>query len=529
MSIRISLDNAPDFFTNLDFVSGRVLLGINKPENVGNIVVKLEGEARTALSAPDFIEYDRRRASMPGPGSGDVVTENHKLLYMVQQIYPDQRSLGSSSMNSMPGVLHPGQHEFAFKFKLPLNNICGDPNAMAALNGVGGVGGSSNQGLLGFGGYRTMDGTRQLMLQHVKSTLPPSLTGFPREAEIRYYIKVTIQRPGFFKENWRYQVGFKFLPVEPPRPPKTNQEAFARRPFSFKPRSPAAIKPKRSFFGSKTNLENTDEAQERPPQIEMSARLPFPSILTCNQPVPLRLIAKKLEPTTAQVYVISLEVALIGFTSVRAHHLHNTEVTRWVVCSESNMRIPVGKPQDPVDSEFVIPDGLWANRPLPNTIAPSFTTCNLQRRYELEVKIGLSWGLPNPKGKDVTMYPQMLYLPLKLSKIEVFSGITPPSQLLDSSSYRPQQAAPQQPPLPPRQSGPGATLPQQQQQPPPADALYPPQLGPNNMPGQDDAPPPSYDEAMAQDLTAPAERPAYSGVTAENDPSSMPPEKSGRH
>ncbi|KAK6851147.1 hypothetical protein PG987_000781 [Apiospora arundinis] len=494
MSIRISLDNAPDFFTNLDFVSGRVLLGINKPENVGNIVVKLEGEARTALSAPDFIEYDRRRASMPGPGSGDVVTENHKLLYM-----------------------------------LPLNNICGDPNAMAALNGVGGVGGSSNQGLLGFGGYRTMDGTRQLMLQHVKSTLPPSLTGFPREAEIRYYIKVTIQRPGFFKENWRYQVGFKFLPVEPPRPPKTNQEAFARRPFSFKPRSPAAIKPKRSFFGSKTNLENTDEAQERPPQIEMSARLPFPSILTCNQPVPLRLIAKKLEPTTAQVYVISLEVALIGFTSVRAHHLHNTEVTRWVVCSESNMRIPVGKPQDPVDSEFVIPDGLWANRPLPNTIAPSFTTCNLQRRYELEVKIGLSWGLPNPKGKDVTMYPQMLYLPLKLSKIEVFSGITPPSQLLDSSSYRPQQAAPQQPPLPPRQSGPGATLPQQQQQPPPADALYPPQLGPNNMPGQDDAPPPSYDEAMAQDLTAPAERPAYSGVTAENDPSSMPPEKSGRH
>ncbi|KAK7976126.1 hypothetical protein PG989_014589 [Apiospora arundinis] len=499
MSIRISLDNAPDFFTNLDFVSGRVLLGINKPENVGNIVVKLEGEARTALSAPDFIEYDRRRASMPGPGSGDVVTENHKLLYMVQQIYPDQRSLGSSSMNSMPGVLHPGQHEFAFKFKLPLNNICGDPNAMAALNGVGGVGGSSNQGLLGFGGRY--------------ATTSKSLSN----------------GPAFSKRTGDTRLASSSFQSNRHDPPKTNQEAFARRPFSFKPRSPAAIKPKRSFFGSKTNLENTDEAQERPPQIEMSARLPFPSILTCNQPVPLRLIAKKLEPTTAQVYVISLEVALIGFTSVRAHHLHNTEVTRWVVCSESNMRIPVGKPQDPVDSEFVIPDGLWANRPLPNTIAPSFTTCNLQRRYELEVKIGLSWGLPNPKGKDVTMYPQMLYLPLKLSKIEVFSGITPPSQLLDSSSYRPQQAAPQQPPLPPRQSGPGATLPQQQQQPPPADALYPPQLGPNNMPGQDDAPPPSYDEAMAQDLTAPAERPAYSGVTAENDPSSMPPEKSGRH
>ncbi|KAK8069515.1 hypothetical protein PG994_006131 [Apiospora phragmitis] len=516
MSIRISLDNAPDFFTNLDFVSGRVLLGLNRPENVGNIVIKLEGESTTALSAPEF-DYDRRRASTPGPGYGDIVTENHKLLYMVQQIYPDERSMGASAMGAMPGL------------KLPLNNICGDPHAMAKLNGVGGVGGSANQGLLGLGGYRTMDGTKQLMLQHVKSTLPPSLTGFPREAEIRYYIKVTIQRPGFFKENWRYQVGFKFLPIEPPRPPKTTQEAFARRPFAFKPRSPAPYKQKRSFFGSnKTSAENADEGQERPPTIEMSARLPFPSILTCNQPVPLRLIAKKLEPSTAQVYVISLEVALIGFTSVRAHHLQNTEVTRWVVCSESNMQIPAGKPQDPVGSEFVIPDGLWANLPLPNTIAPSFTACNLQRRYELEVKIGLSWGLPNPKGKDVVLYPQMIYLPLKLSKVEIFSGISPPAQLLDSSSYRPQQTAPQPPSLPPRQSG--ATSSQQQQQPPPPhDALYPPQLGPNDVPGHDDAPPPSYDEAMAQELTCPIERPAYSGVTAENAPSTMPPEKSGLH
>ncbi|KAK8045099.1 hypothetical protein PG993_005123 [Apiospora rasikravindrae] len=507
MSIRIALDNAPDFFTNLDFVSGRVLLGLNRPENVGNIVIKLEGESRTALSAPEF-DYDRRRASTPGPGFGDIVTENHKLLYMVQQIYPDERAIGSSVVGTMPGVLHPGQHEFPFKLKLPLNNICGDPQALARLNGVGGVGGSTNQGLLGLGGYRTMDGAKQMMLQHVKSTLPPSLTGFPREAEIRYYIKVTIQRPGFFKENWRYQ------------------EAFARRPFSFKPRSPAPYKQKRSFFGSsKSSAEMTEEANEKPPTIEMSARLPFPSILTCNQPVPLRLIAKKLEPSTAQVYVISLEVALIGFTGVRAHHLQNTEVTRWVVCSESNMQIPIGKPQDPVGSEFVIPDGLWANLPLPNTIAPSFMACNLQRRYELEVKIGLSWGLPNPKGKDVMFYPQMLYLPLKLSKVEVFSGISPPAQLLDASSYRPQQTAPQPPSLPPRQS---VATSSQQQQPPPNDGLYPPQLGPNNAPAYDDAPP-SYDEAMAQNLTGPAERPAYSGVTAENDPSSMPPEKSGLH
>lgn len=39
--------------------------------------------------------------------------------------------------------------------------------------------------------------------RHVKKTLPPSLSGFPGEAEIRYYVKATIVRPQFYKENIR--------------------------------------------------------------------------------------------------------------------------------------------------------------------------------------------------------------------------------------------------------------------------------------------------------------------------------------
>lgn len=506
MSIRIALDNPPEFYTNLDFVQGRVILGLNRPETVGNIVVKLEGESRTALSPP---AGDGQQGSYTGM---DVVTESHKLLYLVQQIYPDN-SMSNTAVGGMPGVLYPGQHEFRFKFKVPLNNICGDSKAMAALNGVGGVGGPGNAGL--FGAFRTMDGSKQLMLRHVKSTLPPSLTGFPQEAEIRYYIKVTVQRPGLFKENWRYQIGFKFLPVESPRPPKTSQEAFARRPFSFKPRTPVPPKSRNPFFTSLTHAPAND-VEEVPPVVEMSARLPHPSILTCNGALPLRIVATKKTPSQEQVYLTSLEIALVGYTNVRAHDLQNVEVTRWILCSATSLSIAIGSPSDPVETETVLPDDLWSNYRLPNTVAPSFTACNLSRRYEVELKLSVSWGLPSVRGK--LPYPQTIYLPLKLSKVEIFSGITPPQQLLRSSTYRPQQ----QPPLPPRrpQNGP----PQQPQ----SDPLYPPQLGPSNMPNYDDAPP-SYDEAMAQDVTAPAERPAYSGVTAENAPSTMPPEKSGPH
>ena len=38
---------------------------------------------------------------------------------------------------------------------------------------------------------------------HVKKTLPPSLNGLPGEAEIVYFVKVTVQRPAFYKENFR--------------------------------------------------------------------------------------------------------------------------------------------------------------------------------------------------------------------------------------------------------------------------------------------------------------------------------------
>ena len=39
--------------------------------------------------------------------------------------------------------------------------------------------------------------------RHVKKTLPPSLSGFPGEADIKYFVKATVIRPQFYKENIR--------------------------------------------------------------------------------------------------------------------------------------------------------------------------------------------------------------------------------------------------------------------------------------------------------------------------------------
>ncbi|KAH8911703.1 hypothetical protein BR93DRAFT_932840 [Coniochaeta sp. PMI_546] len=584
MSLRIALDNAPEFYTNLDIIQGRIVLGLTRHEQVGAIIVKLEGESRTALAVP---ANDPNGGQTTSASSGNVVHENHKILYKVDQVFPDKNAPPLIG----PIILAPGQHQYPFRFKVPFNNACSDPTAMARIGGLAGQGGfASGPGIFGLGGIRVMDGSKQLLYSHVTKTLPPSFTGFPRQAEIRYYIKVTIQRPGLFKENWRYQIGFKFLPIEPPRPPKTNQEAYARRPFTFRPRSPASQlsqQGKRSSFfagwrsNSNPNLHESYATSSIgangklqapssqpptpqgsiPPSIEMSARLPHPSILTCNKPIDLRLIAKKLAPANEEVYLTSVQIDLIGSTVVRCQDLVNTEITKWVVVSRHGLSILVSNPGDAVGTEVVVPDSLWRDAPLPNTVMPSFVTCNLSRDYQLEVKIGLSWGKPVPQSSNMFKsktqqgpIPQMLHLPLHFSTIEVYSGIAPPPQLVEamrhqgsssSSSARPSQPAarppsasaaprplrPQPQPQPPHQPArpprmPPRPTPQQAaalQAAAAHDPLYPPQLAPGQTePAYDDAPP-SYDEAMAEEMAGTVgDRPAYSGVTNENAPSTIP-------
>lgn len=548
MSIRIALDDQPEFYTNLDFVSGRVLLALNRTEQIGNIVVKLEGESATALQVPKNYSNESGRPA-PGPAGG-IVSEKHKILYKVQQVFPDDYYASSSNpYGAYP--LQPGHHEFPFKFKIPINNACSDPMAMAQMGGIGGVGGfTAGGGLFGMGGVRVMDGTKQLYLRHVTATLPPSLTGYPMEAEIRYYVKVTIQRPGFLKENWRFQVGFKFLPIEPPRPPLNGQEAFARRPFTFRPRTPNQPQRKRSTFFAKKGKDDqgTDSASSLEsgetaptPSVELSARLPHPTILTCNQSVPLRVISKKLVNNHEPVYLVSFQMDLIGVTEVRSHGIFNRKINRWTIVSDSNLNILLqSTSSDRVGSEFVLPDGIWKDRALPNTVAPSFSACNLTRRYELELKLGVSWGKPRTSlsSNDPFYQPQTIFLPLHFAQVTVYSGIAPPNELLEAArNTRPGPEILSIPPrLPPRTSLSGSNTPITPTTPiqpspmpprPPQDPLYPPQLAPGQMaPAYDEAPPPSYDEAIAENLTGPFDglrpRPAYSGVTNENAPSQMP-------
>ena len=88
----------------------------------------------------------------------------------------------------------------------------------------------------------------------------------------------------------------------------------------------------------------------------------------------------------------TIQIELIGYTYVRAHDLSRVETGSWVIMSYSNMAIPLGEPNAPEGTDVAIDEKLWRNIPLPNTVAPTFETCNIRRTYEIEVRVGLAHG-----------------------------------------------------------------------------------------------------------------------------------------
>ena len=110
--------------------------------------------------------------------------------------------------------------------------------------------------------------------QHVKKTLPPTLSGFPGEAEIRYYVKVTVQRHSFFKENPRVYMPFNFFPIEPPRAPVTGAEVYARQKHSFSsfPEDEKGKSKMKSIFG-KSKEQSSPVVSSDAPHISVDSRL----------------------------------------------------------------------------------------------------------------------------------------------------------------------------------------------------------------------------------------------------------------
>jgi len=269
--------------------------------------------------------------------------------------------------------------------QLPFNNACHTQKSTI-----------SNVGVSNFGLEMPRAPTK-----HVHKTLPPTLSGFPGEAEIRYFVKATVARHSFFKENARAYVPFNFFPIEAPRPPVSGSQVYARQKHAFTGYAEAPKKEKmKSMFGMKSSTPAPSVTGPTDgPFISVDARLPEPAILTCNQDIPLTIIVKRLNSKPDAIYLQSLQVSLIAVTKIRAHEVFRVENNSWIIMSRSNMGVLLPFSSGAEGAEAVVDDALWRGQALPNTVAPTFETCNIARAYTLDVRIGLSYAGATAGGK----------------------------------------------------------------------------------------------------------------------------------
>ena len=343
---------------------------------------------------------------------------------------------------------------------------------------------------------------------HVKKTLPPTLSGHPGEAEIQYYVKATVQRPAFYKENFRAHANFMFFPIEPPRPPPNRRESYARVQHQF---APPIDLPEKSGLFRRQSTPPRSNAPMTPPSISVEGRLPDPAIITCNEALPLRILITKQNDTTATLYLQMINVELLAFTSVRAQQLRRNEITSRPILSRSNMHMPMNEGSDSkVSSKALEVDSkLWKQMPLPNTVAPTFYTCNISRTYGLYIKVGLTWGVGSKLNVRYIIHtlhgnalltsakPELTVQTLRMP-VQVYSGMAPTQALLAAMANRANQPPSQDipPPLPFRPSASNGGLPTYAQ-PTPAQGTDHIEPSPSDIPP--DAPP-SYEDAIADNM-----------------------------
>ena len=480
MSVRVQLDRQNgEIYTNLDFVTGRVFLTLPNDTAITAITVKLEAESKTRLDGPKSPnDQDRRK----------TLLEVHKLLYKIETVFPSQevREAGNPGARAAQYTLQRGQYEYPFQFKVPFNNDC--------------VNNTSLMKDLKVGQLRVEFGQEPI---HGKYPLPPTLHGYPGEAEIKYYIKATVVRPKFYQENLRCEIPIIFLPIEQPRSTAQSGETYGRRKHQFQKTDAAVIK--KSFFSKSSPVVPEEESLA----FQIDARLPNPAIVTCRQPIPLRILVEKLNNSSSSIFLSTLQIELIGTTEIRAHDLQRKESGTWLLFSQANMSIPLEQASNKTN-QWTIPSYFWDNVPLPPTVAPTFKTCNISRKYELEVRVGLSHAMADG------IRPEIIVSPIRL-EVEVYSGIRPPVELvqrqsmhLSNSNRRPN------PNIPHLDTKHDSRIAQSSSSPPvsPSHPQYhTPQRPPASVFSGDDLPP-SYEDAMATDL-APVDGPRPTGYASE--------------
>jgi hypothetical protein len=109
---------------------------------------------------------------------------------------------------------------------------------------------------------------------------------------------------------------------------------------------------------------------------------------TNHRDVAMTLSVTKLNHHPQDLFLQSFQMLLVGYTDIQAGTATHGQMRFWTLQSLSNIGLRVFAASDTSGTQHDVNSRLWDNITLDDSVVPDFATCNIERRYELEILMG---------------------------------------------------------------------------------------------------------------------------------------------
>ncbi|GFF39343.1 hypothetical protein IFM51744_04095 [Aspergillus udagawae] len=216
---------------------------------------------------------------------------------------------------------------------------------------------------------RNQLGSRQP--HHLLRNLPPSSGNKYTPEEIRYTLEASVVQPGLIRRTHKATRDVSFHPVSTIRQPL----------HSLK-------------ISKNVNLSTIASDLLCPPlTYEVEVELQNGPFLLLGHPIALGVKIMHMNGEKNAISLQDFQTMLRETTEIRARGSIQGFTRSWVVQTMTNLRQPLVAANRPtVGSVLELDDRLWSRHCVPVHLAPTFETCNLIRRFKLEIRLGMEFG-----------------------------------------------------------------------------------------------------------------------------------------
>ncbi|KAL4940395.1 hypothetical protein BDV06DRAFT_196715 [Aspergillus oleicola] len=341
MDVRIHLRKEPPVYSCEDDVAGYVVLTSDTQIDVSNISIKLSGVATSRLR------------------SGRA-TESHQLVRISEQLFPPTKCANSFSRAF---TAPPGEHVFPFSIKLPQAVQCHRLTA-------------------------TYDQQTNKKYQF-QPQLPPSTGNRSSSEEVTYILETTIRQDGLIRGTKKASRDIALAGATPLTLPAGHDPQSATKLITCTSDiSAPLLSPPKAF--------------------EVKATLLNGPVLTQGQPIPLAVEINGTKTTpSSRLYhsdasLHDFQSMLLETTELSARGAIETNRRSIIVQTVSNLREPF-LPTSTLESDqastsrAALNHNLWTRHDVPDSLSPTFGTCNISRRYILNIRLGIQFGVESTR------------------------------------------------------------------------------------------------------------------------------------